>query len=409
MTLRPSETSRGRRWLANFSLDERQAARLLIDSLRVISSARFRITLSEALDAAIGELRGPVGVYPVRELPSDPSTAERSQADDRASSLLPLDHPFTAVPGSEGVVGNIIRDVVGRRPQFRRAASYNSLDRLRQHRVRSLLLVDDYSGTGNQIVSYVNAWMRHPTVRSWHSYGLLRIHILLLAASAQAQQRLEDSRFVASVRYLERGLGFDTAPWTEREREAVKALCRRYAHKPDFALGYRETCGLLTLHHTVPNNLPNILWQTKCPRVRNWSSLFSNRVMSPQLQTELDDYRLETDPKRICTIIRQERLGDALDAQANTTVRILLLVLGAIESGHRDPMALGSLLGLSLEAAQRTLEACQELRLLDAAGRLTNEGRAELRRARNRPTSPAEAPASGEEGPYYPVTLRGAV
>lgn len=396
--MRPSETSHGLQWLANFHLDERRAAILLIDSLRVISSTRFRITMSDALGAVVGDFKAPVGVYPVRELPKDD-----------AGRFLPLDHPFSAIPGSEGLVGNIIRDVVGRWPRFDQASSYDSLDRLRRHKVRTLLLVDDYSGTGDQIVKYVDAWMRHPTIKSWHSYGLVRVHVLLLAASAQAQQRLEDHRFIAGVRYLERGLGFDTAPWTEQEREEVEALCQRYAHKPEVAFGYGGTRGLLALHHTVPNNLPHILWQTKCPRVPDWAPLFGNRIMPPKLQAELDDYRLETHPKRIAAIIRQERLGEALDAQTNATVRNFLMVLGAVESGHRDPDALGGLLGLSLEAVRRTLEACQALRLLDSAYRLTNEGRTELSRARNRPPMPESGlPVTGDEGPYYPLTLRGA-
>lgn len=396
--MRPSETSQGLRWLGNFCLDERRAATLLIDSLRVISSSRFRITMSDALGAAVDEFPEPVGVYPVRELPRD-----------RADQFLPLDHPFQAIPGSEGLVGNIVRDVIGRRPKFSRASSYDSLDRLRRHKVRTLLLVDDYSGTGDQIVKYVDAWIDHPTIKSWHSYGLLRVHVLLLAASAQAQKRLEDHRFVASVRYLERGLGFDTVPWTKQEREDVEALCWRYAHNPEFALGYGETRGLLALHHTVPNNLPHILWQTKCPRVPDWAPLFANRAMSPQLQEDLDDYHVETDPKRIAAIVQQERLGEALDAQTNPTVRSFLLMLGAVESGHRDPVALGNLLGLSREMTRRTLRACQALRLLDTANRLTNEGRNELRRARNRPPLPEPGlPAIGDQVPYYPQALRGA-
>ncbi|WP_406642694.1 hypothetical protein [Amycolatopsis sp. WGS_07] len=397
MTTRPSESGQGRQWLANFRRDERQAAALLVDSLWVISSSRFRVVMSDALESAVNDCPGPVGVYPVRAL-----------SGDDAGQFLPLDQPFTATPGSEGLVGNIIRDVIGRKPRFDRASFYDSLESLRRHKVRTLLLVDDYSGTGDRIVRYVDEWMSHPTIRSWHSYGLVRVHVLLLAASARARQRLKSHRFVASVRYLERGLGFDTAPWTDEERENVEALCRRYAHRSEFALGYGETRGLLALHHTVPNNIPHILWQVKCPRIPSWQPFFANRIMSPKLQEEIGNYRLETDLKRITAIIRQERLGAALDAQANPTVRNFLMVLAAIENGHRDPERLGGLLSFSMETTRHTLEACQALNLLDSANRLTDEGRAELRRARNRPPVPEpEPPAVCDGAPYYPLSLRG--
>jgi hypothetical protein len=250
--------------------------------------------------------------------------------------------------------------------------------------VRTLLLVDDYSGSGDQLIKYVDAWTNHPTIKSWHSYGLVRVHVLLLAASKGALRRLREHRFVTDVRYLEQGGNFDSVAWTSQERAAVEDLCLRYAHKPAYALGYHEARGLLVLHHTVPNNLPNILWQTKCPKVRDWIPLFADRTMTPQQQVELDDYRLETDPRRIAAIIGQERLGEALDTQPNPTVRILLLILGAVERGHRDPTMLADLLGLPYEATLRTIDTCRGLSLLDSANRLTNDGRKELRRARSR-------------------------
>ncbi|MGV9668093.1 hypothetical protein [Nocardia niigatensis] len=88
---------------------------------------------------------------------------------------------------------------------------------------------------------------------------------------------------------------------------------------------------------------------------------------------------------------------------------ILLLVLGAVERGYRDPRHLADLLRLSLRAVQCTLQACQSLRLLDSAGRLTNEGRSELRHARRRTfLTQANIQRASQDHPYYPVALRGA-
>ena len=397
MTARPSETDHGQAWLANFQADERHAATLLIDSLRVVSSSGFRIAMSEALRAAVDRFEWPVGVYPIRELHTDGTTG-----------FPPLDEPIDAIAGSEAVAGNIIREVIGRTPEFGRAAAYSTLEELRDERVRTLLLVDDYSGTGNQVAKYVDAWLDNPTIKSWHSYGLVRVHVLLLAASAKALQRLQDHRFIASVQYLERGLSFDTKPWTEEERTRVEEICRRYAFRRGFALGYKGARGLLALHHSVPNNLPAVLWQATNPKIPEWVPLFGNRTMPARFQAEVDDYRQDTDPKRITEILQQARLGLALDAQSNVTVRNFLLVLGAVEKGYREPDRLSDLLSFSLATTRRTLEACQGLNLLDSANRLTIRGRAELRRAINRPPLPEPGfPRSGSDEPYYPVSLRG--
>ncbi|MGR7001258.1 hypothetical protein ACU686_29690 [Yinghuangia aomiensis] len=109
-----------------------------------------------------------------------------------------------------------------------------------------------------------------------------------------------------------------------------------------------------------------MLWQTKCSRVPGWAPLFGDRRMPALFQTEVDDYRLEVDPKRIAAVVQQDRLGEALDGQTNPTVRNLLLVLGVVESGRRDVAALGDLLGLSRVATQRIVDACQMLGLLDS-------------------------------------------
>lgn len=396
--MRPSETSQGQAWLANFQEDERHPATLLIDSLRVVSSSGFRIALSELLQSAIIESEGPVGVYPIRELHSDGAT-----------SFPPLDEPYEAIPGSEGLAGNIIRDAIGRRPDLARASTYKTVAEMREQRVRTLLLVDDYSGSGNQAAKYVDAWLRHPTIKSWHSYGLVRVHVLLLAASAKSLQQLRDHRFIAGVRYLERGLSFDTVPWTAEERTAIEELCRRYGFSRRFALGYQGARGLLALHHGVPNNLPAILWQASCPKLPEWTPLFGDRVMPAEFQAAVDDYQQETDPKRIAAVLRQERLGEALDAQANVTVRNFLLVLGAVEQGYRDPERLSDLLSFSLTTTRRTLEACRALNLVDSSNRLTIPGRAELRRAINRPRLPEpRSSRNGSDAPYYPLSLRGA-
>jgi hypothetical protein len=258
VTVRPSETSQGSRWLGNFRLDERRAATLLIDSLRVISSSRFRATMTTAVRNAVDELPGPVGVYPAREVP-------RMHND----ALAPLEHPYAGTPGSEGLIGNIIRDVVGRRPRFDKAAMYNSQDELRRWRVRSLLLVDDYSGSGDQLVKYVDAWTDHPTIKSWRSYGLLRVHTLVLAASKDASQRLREHRFVDGMQYLEQGGDFGSAAWTGQEQKAVLNLCLRYAHMPAYALGYQEARGLRC-------------YTTRCPTI---CQTFFGRQNPPRYET----------------------------------------------------------------------------------------------------------------------------
>lgn len=416
MTLRPSETKQGLSWLGNFQPEERHAAGLLINSIRVISSTSFRAYLTELLIQSISEFETPVVFYPVRELPKylpKPQSPPKRKVeveltpDGDAIPLLPLDDPFEPLPGSEGIVGNIIRDVVGYRPNYTVASSPKTLQKLREIRPRTVVLADDYSGTGTRVTEYVDSWMRNPTIRSWYSYGLIRFHIVLIAASGVALEKMKKHPRIVSVRYRELAADFGAATWSDEERDKITALCIKYAYNSRWELGYKSAAGLLVMQHTVPNNLPAILWQTTSKRKSNWNPLFAARRMAPGLQIELDDYKLEVDAIAIANSIGQFRLGVALSEQPNPTVRTLLLVLAAAAKRIRVPERLIEILQTSLVAAEQTVQACKNLALLDQQGRLTDLGRNELRRARARGNEIRPTRLNGNTAPYYPTQLRG--
>ena len=416
MTLRPSETEQGRLWLNNFLPEEHHAAELLINSLRVISETTFRIVLTEILIKIKADSKRPVAFYPVRQLPREVSAPEKTEEpvereklpNGKYMALLPLDHPFEAIPGSEALVGNIIRDVIGRKPIPAVASSPESLQELRQVAASTIVLVDDYSGTGTTIRQYVDAWMRHPTVRSWHSYGKIRFHVALLTASGMALEALEKHRWIERVHYLERAADFSTALWSEAEHTEIEALCAKYAYSNGWKFGFEEAKGLLVLQHTVPNNLPAILWQDWARRKKgDWNPFFGERRMTPQLQLDLDDYKLEVSATEIANSMQQARLGKALSEQPNPTVRLILLTLAAAAQRIRDPEKLSNVLRTTIVSAEQTQAACRSLNLLDEEGRLTDLGRKELRRARARADNVSRTRLLGRTGVYYPTQLRG--
>ena len=416
MTLRPSETQQGLAWLGNFLPEERHAAELLIDSIRVISSTAFRIYMRELLDGIKLELARPIAFYPIRELPkglphlrmSPNQTTEIDQTPDGDHiPLLPLDDPFPPLPGSEGIVANIIRDTIGHQPDLAVASAPESLSKLRKVKPRTIVLVDDYSGTGTRVAGYVDSWMQHPTVRSWYSYGLIRFHVVVVTASGSALSRLQDHPRIEGVYYRERAADFSTSMWSREEHRQILELCEKYAFSPRYKFGYQEAAGLLILQHTVPNNLPAILWQERLKRRPDWKPLFGGRRMTSQMQVDLDDYKLELEASKIAEAMGQSRLGVALSEQPNPTARMIFLALAAAARRIRDPEQLSVALHTSLVAASQTQHACKNLGLLDEEGRLTDLGRKELRRARARGDAIQPTRLSGSSNPYYATQLRG--
>jgi hypothetical protein len=249
--------------------------------------------------------------------------------------------------------------------------------------------------------------MRHPTIRSWYSYKLIKFHVALVTASGNSLANLRRHRHIEGIHYCEQAADFQTTMWSPEERQVIEQLCIKYSYSPKFALGFQAARGLLVLQHTVPNNLPAILWQTSTQRIANWAPLFASRRMTPRQQHDLDDYKLEISATAIANSIQQFRLGAALADQPNPTVRLILLVLAASARRMRDPRELSTLLRTTLVSARQTQAACQDLELLDSDGRLTDRGRAELRRAQARAEVAQRPRLMGRDDAYYPTQLRG--
>lgn len=441
MSVRPSETSRGTAWVSNFPPEEQRAAELLLNSLRVLSETTFRSTLTGHLDDLLERLPRPVAMYPVRELPAgskdvtysyeraaesgagispgregitqdryttSADVTELSSSNAYAGEPHPLSHPHAGLPGSEGAVGHIIRQTIGSRPDESIASSPTHLEDLRRTKVRTFVLVDDYSGTGNRVADYLEAWVKHPSIRSWFSYGLIKFHVVLYAVSAPALKRLERCQWVEQVHFVEYASEFTTAQWSPGESNEIRELCEKYSTDKRFSLGYLKSEGLWAMQHTVPNNLPMILWQNRNKRIKSWQPFFRDRIMSPEQQQELGDYRLDTRAEEIAAALRQPRLARALADQPGAATRLLLLVLAATARGIRDTRRLSLLLSTTLASAKATLQACHQLGLVDPSGHLTADGRRELARARSRNllTAPTKD-LIGSEKPYYPWQLRG--
>jgi hypothetical protein len=412
MSTRPSETISGAAWVGNFQTEDRRPAELLLNSLRILTDATFRATLTDRLADLVGRLPRPIALYPIRELTEngDPAHALQ-QVDAQRNYFLPLGHPYAALPGSEALVGNVIRDVVGSRNRADEmvASSPQSIEELRRIKVRTLILVDDYSGTGKRAINYINSWVESPTIRSWFSYKLVKFHVVVHAVSLSALRVLESSPWVEQVHFFEHAPEFATVRWSKDESEAIRDFCEKHAWSKSLALGYKRSRGLWVMQHTVPNNLPMVLWQDRHKSIRDWHPFFGDRKMTPKLQQELGDYRLETRAEEIAKFLRQPRLSSALSDQPGATTRLLMLVLAASARGVRDVRRLSLLLSTPVASAEAAREACCQLGLLDSGARLTPEGRKELVAARRRaPLAVERQLLIRRDDPYYPWQLRGA-
>jgi hypothetical protein len=306
-------------------------------------------------------------------------------------------------PGSEVLVANILRGVGSKHNDV---LLQPTLDHLRDRRVRTMIVADDYSGSGGRATKYLYAWLRNRSVQSWMSYGLVELKYVSYARSTMAEQAIEQVRRLGDRRSVWYGADISSAPWTDQQRASVRDLCRRYAHRRHRPLGWQSSEGLIAFHHTVPNNLPAVLTQPRGRYGADWMPLFPAAHITPGFAVELADYSETVSPVSIATRFRQMRLARALATTDDQTVASLLTLLTAIAAGVRDTAPLSVGLGRSAPTTTTLLDAATDLGLVDTTRHLTDRGWEELGAGRRRTRRAPSAIIESEE-PYYPVYARG--
>ncbi|MEU3572202.1 hypothetical protein AB0E96_27815 [Kitasatospora sp. NPDC036755] len=406
---RPSDTAQGSAWIQNFPQEEQRLAELLLNSLQICFDSRIRAELAQVLFSVQERIQMPAVVVPVRELPL-PEGADATQDSDSASFFAPLDQPFRPLAGSEGLVGNVIRETLGLYPDAQKVSYPESIDSMRRSRTRSIILVEDFCGTGNRVRGYVNAWMRNKTIRSWHSYGFIRFHLVTFAISPKALQALEKDPRIHAVHSAMSAADFSAAQWTSDETAEIRTLCQKYSRINSMALGYEGCESLFVMQHTVPNNIPAILWQNQARGILPWVPLFKDRRMSPEMQRDWGDYSLEGRvAQEEMSLRRFESAGD-FSGSADGLPAFVVEVLEAAERGIRDAERVSRALGLAETRALTIKQLCVRMGLLDARGRLTDAGRRVLAarpQAGGRRKVSLSSGLIASDAPYYPRSLRG--
>jgi hypothetical protein len=365
-------------WLQNFPAAKRETAGLLVDGLMLVSETDLRRDLGDLIAGLIPRLQGPVAAFPAREV-NDARSAHESGREGAYHMLEP------GLPGSEAVIGNILTGVVRQRSAGLDLLPQLDLATLRDRKVRTILLVDDFSGSGKRLVDFHRALLRHLTVRSWASFKWIQFHVATFAATNKAARLLERHFGDDRVHLVRACPTFAGAAWTPEQLAEVESLCETYAGRRNKrrALGFRDSRALIAFEHTAPNNLPYVLWKV----ADHWSSLFEEKAVPREL---LPLFAMQPSPAHepLAGSAGAKRLGQIVD----------LL-------GHRvrNAGSISEITSISIPEVNRLLALVKQLGLTNATLRLTDAGRLELKKWRA--AHPLHDLPNREEH-YYPRQLR---
>ena len=392
-----SESPEAKQWLEQFSERDRSSARLLLDSLTLVSrDETMRVleqTLVDFVEAVF--LHDPISLVAVRKTLSK----EESYFSLHTKHEKPKLVTNRSFPGSEALIANLFKNLV--RLDRNKFLDHANLVRLKNKKCRRIIFVDDVIGSGDRVSGFIKLYTRHPTIRSWLSYGLIRIFVIAYSGTELGVRRVKALKYVSAVRVGKSCPTFDDASWSDKERDAVESLCRMYSPRDQNPLGHKETGGLLVFEHSVPNNTPPILWANE----GGWRPLFPDRTVPSRLTAYFGRPPSDEELRNRLARLGQTQLarGEWLNV-ADPQIRKVILVLSSLQRS-RSTRALLQMTGLSLPDLEAIISLCEQQKLLLPSRRLTKRGHQTLEHARSIGGRTKPAVATNPSF-YYPDSLR---
>lgn len=154
----------------------------------------------------------------------------------------------------------------------------------------TILIVDDYAGSGNTIIDMINAIEE--------KYVNMNVHILIYVWQEAGIERIKEhlkSDFNNNYEIIEKGIVLENS-YEEKFNEDndsieyIKNICDN-CKSDDFRYGYMETGSMLTFNGISPNNNISMLWRSdinynEC----KWSPVFNREYSLEYLRKKKNEY-----------------------------------------------------------------------------------------------------------------------
>ncbi|EDT38744.1 hypothetical protein [Burkholderia ambifaria] len=316
------------------------------------------------------------------------------------------------IPGSSADrVRHLIENL--RRVYGNRVLANPTIESMRAERIRNLVIVEDYVGTGKRISDFWSEQI-HPSIKSWISYGWTKLWLVTFAADPEGFHDVR--RKIPKLTSSRARSVLPISPTGTRLTIPMAALARKYGHrisKSNIPLGFGARGCLIVFEHGCPNNVPAILWNSG----RKWSPIFPERGIPTDVRPYFDKTNLAQQAESLWDIGQYILAIGLLDHihlhQMDPMEWRLLLALGHSSRAGWDDSQLSARLLISGGEVAELRKCAYRLGAVDTqTHRLTSFGQELLSLAKrgatgqNRSPSPPR-PLRRLTDPYYPDSCGG--
>ena len=204
-----SETPIGLAWIKRFPGNDRETAAALIDEVLLVSRDDLANGLRELLDKLTRQsalAKQKIALYaerPIKKVfgtvPAFFPNSRHGRATGTGVPPVVADRRDQEV-GSEGVIAQFITDHCRRNPAT--AINHPGPTKMRSDKVRKIVILTDFIGSGDRIIRMLESFRYVATLRSWHSYGLIRFVIIAYSGTSEGMARIRLHKWRPDVRIV---------------------------------------------------------------------------------------------------------------------------------------------------------------------------------------------------------------
>jgi len=355
-------------WLQQFPSEKRGTATDLLLKLQFVT----RDAYAEWLKSILLALKLPqCAIYAVRKFDGSIQCLWDTNGET-------VKRPSTSL-GSEDLVQSVIANLM--KVKSKCFWDHPSLEAIRKNKVHDIVLLDDSIGSGQRVSSFIQLMMANRTFRSWWSLGWIRLYIFAFARSVDAEERILRSipgsehrkrKFPKSSKVIIYG---PIAHRDDRREsrwganyQSMVDLCRAPKEIPTtYKLGYGDTMANIVFYHSVPDNIPGILWYSNS----KWIPLFPGRSVPDWLPRVL-----EGDFSNYKTLSQFKPSEE------------LIAILRLVKRGVRNANSLAHSLGVDPRVLKKFVAQGKAAGLLTESNRITEAGLKTLRAQKSDDTRP---------------------
>lgn len=402
-----STSLHGQVWLKNFDSTDQIAASLLIDNLMLVGASEFASQINSQLAKISRQAHTEnqtLALFAEREIKDKNNNippffpgSENGRAVGKGIQPVKVDLKKQDV-GSEGIVAALITKFCKTNPDT--CMSHPGPDALRASKVRKIVIVTDFIGSGRRLCEMLDAFSQVATIQSWISYHLISFHIVCYSATELGLETLKRHSLRPEVSLHVACPVIDEA-FEGANLGAIKLLCKKYPKRSRSPFGFRSTGALIAFSHGIPNNAPYILHSS----AKGWKPLFEGRsTVNADIDAIADSADMLVQNSEKVLKIRGAR--KLLEESESELWLHTMLVLSAVKKGLRTASKLSACTQLPLSQVEKILNLAFEAKWLTQKNSLTTLGRRELKWQRIWRKFPDDALVFGDGNLYFPTQLR---